>query len=213
MKIEFNKTKSKNSLVSAIIFFIIGALLFTNPNMVIAIISYTIGAILVLLGLYKFIKNYYNTKQDSNTPATDLTAGIILIIAGILFLLLANTIGVALQYVCGAYILFSGINKLINTLQMNKNNKSFITSLIVSILIIGAGLYTILKSNLAFEIVGIIMMIYSVLEIIAYVSGKKNVSFDEPLSTKTQIEEKVKDAKIIEDKTEDKKDKKKRKKK
>ena len=209
MKIEFNKEKSKRSLISAIIFFIIGALLFTNPNMVIAIISYLIGSILVLIGIYKFIRNYYNTKHDSSTPATDLTFGIILTLIGIIFLLLADTIGVAVQYVCGAWMLFSGINKLITTLQMNKENRSYITSLIVSILIIVAGIYTILKSNLAFNLVGIIMMIYSVLEIIAYIGIKKNDNNDENTTVKKQIEENIKDAKIVEDKTDDNKKKKK----
>ena len=209
MNVDFNKIRTRNSLVSAIIFFVIGALLFTNPNKFIAIVSYSIGAILILIGIYKIIKNYYNTKQDSSTPATDLTVGIVLVIAGILFLMLANTIGVALQYVCGGWMLFSGINKIINSFQMNRKDNNFVVSLIISALIIAAGLYTILKSNLAFEIVGIIMMVYSVLEIIEFISNKngtqKDVIVKEEVTTIVPIEEKIQEAKIIEDKTDDKK--------
>lgn len=189
------------SIVSAIVFLIVGALLFTNPNMVIAIISYTIGIVLILIGIYSCIKNYYNTKQNSNTPITELTFGIIMMIIGIVFLLLANSIGVALQYVFGAFMLFSGINNLINALQLNKDDKNFIVQIIVASLLILGGLYTILKSNLAFEIVGIVMMIYATLEIVSFITNRNSIN-------KHGNNEVIKDAKVIEDKTDTKKIKK-----
>src|SRR5574344_383893 len=173
MKIEIQAKSKKISLLSAIMFLIIGALMLANPNKVVAIIAYIIGVILISYGIFSCIKNYFNTKANSNNPSTELVIGIITIIIGILFLLLANVIGVALQYVFGAWILFCGINRLINSLQINKNDNTFIIQLVVSILLIIAGLYTILKSNLALSFVGLIMMIYAVLEIIGYVSSKK----------------------------------------
>lgn len=213
MKIEIKAKSKKISLLSAILFLIVGALMLANPNKVVAIISYVVGVVLIAYGIFSCIKNYFNTKANSSNPSTELVIGIITIVVGILFLLLANVIGVALQYVFGAWILFCGINRLINSLQLNKNDNNFIIQLVVSILLILAGLYTILKSNLALSFVGLIMMVYAVLEIIGYVSSKKEDNNDTVITvTKNDTQsETIKDAKVIETK-ETKKTKKKAKK-
>ena len=199
MKKIFYSNSEVPNLLFAILFLIVGSLLFANPNMVIAAISYTVGTLLILVGIYSCIKNYYNTKQNSNTPITELTFGIVMIIIGIIFLLLANTIGKALQYVFGAWMLFSGINRLINSLQGDKSSKNFIVQLIVSSLLILGGLYTILRSNLAFELVGLVMIIYAVLEIVGFITNRNN-----NIVVKKEV---VKDAVVIEDKTNIKKKK------
>ena len=200
MKVEIKKNNNKINILTAIIFLVIGALLIADPDKVIAIISYIIGTLLIMFGIYSCIKNYYNTKADSNTPSTDLVTGIITLIIGILFLLLANSIGVAVRYVFGAWIIFSGINRLINALQIDKKSNSFITQLIVAILLILIGLYTILASNVALQVVGIIMMVYAILEIIAFISNK---TFEETKEvhiqkiTKDKNDKNIKEAKIV----------------
>jgi uncharacterized membrane protein HdeD (DUF308 family) len=212
MKIEIKTHNSKKSLLTAIVFLIVGALMLANPNQVVAIISYICGIVLITYGVYACIKNYYDTKEDSSTSSTFLMIGIITLVVGLLFIFLANVIGIALQYVFGAWILFSGINRLINALQVDKNDSNYIIQLVVAALLIIAGLYTILKSNLALSFVGLIMMIYAVLEIVGFVFNKNSDQNDETITvTKPEQKEKtknVKDAKIIE--TKDKKKKKKK---
>lgn len=212
MKIEIKAKSNKISLIAAIIFLIIGVLMLANPNQVIAIISYICGIIAIIYGIYACIKNYYNTKANSNNPSTELVIGIVSIIIGILFLLLANVIAVAIQYVFGAWILFSGINRLINGLQIDKSDNNFIVQIVISSLLILAGLYTILKSNLALQFIGIIMIIYAVLEIVAYVSNKKDDPADAvvtitPNDNEAKTED-IKEAKVIEDTKANKKNKK-----
>lgn len=203
MKIEIKAQNNKVNLLTAIVFLIVGALMLANPNQVVAIISYICGIVLIVYGIYACIKNYYDTKANSNTPSTGLMIGIVSLVLGIIFIFLANVIGVALQYVFGAWILFSGINRLISALQENKNDNNFIIQLVVAILLILAGLYTILKSNLALSFVGLIMMVYSILEIVAYVSAKKENNADAVITVTK--EEKVQDAKVIETKKDTKK--------
>ena len=210
MKIEIKTKNSKTNLLTALIFLIVGALMLANPNQVVAIISYICGIVLITYGIYACIKNYYDTKADSSTSSTFLMIGITCLVVGLLFIFLANVIGIALQYVFGAWILFSGINRLINALQLDKNDNNYIIQLVVAALLIIAGLYTILKSNLALSFVGLIMMIYAVLEIVGFVFNKNSDQNDETITvTKPDQKEKaknVKDAKIIE--TKDKKKKK-----
>ena len=204
MKIEIKAKENKANLVTAIVFLILGALLLANPNKVVAIISYICGVVLVLFGLYSCMKNYFDTKNDNNTSSKSLIIGITSLVVGLLFIFLANVIGVALQYVFGAWILFSGINRLINALQLEKNNNNFIVQIVIAALLIIAGLYTILRSNLALSLIGLIMMIYAVLEIIGFVFNKEQDSSDATITItkedKNDSKKTVKEAKIIENK-------------
>ena len=210
MKVEIRTRKNKLNIFSAITFLIVGALLIANPDKVIAIISYLIGIILVAIGIYELIKNYYNTKADSNTPSNDLILGITVIVIGIVFMVLANSIGVAVRYVFGAWIIFSGISRLISALPLDKNTSTFITQIIIAALLILIGLYTILAANLALQVVGIVMMVYAILEIVAILSNKPEVS--SATQTFEKIEniknnDNVKEAKVIEEKESKKKKK------
>jgi uncharacterized membrane protein HdeD (DUF308 family) len=220
MKIEI-KNNSKSSLFMAIIFLILGALIMSNPNLVIAIIAYIIGICLIAFGIYSSIKNYLDTKANSNTSSTNLIIGIVSIIVGVIFIFLANAIGIAVQYLVGAWILFKGIERLINTLQSNKKDNNYIVQLVVAILLIAAGLYNILKANIGLSIVGLIMMIYAILEIVGYLTNRNSNNANDDANTFKETAEKIKDAVLIEDSAKDedndkhddhKKDKKKKKK-
>ena len=208
MKIEIRTQKNKLNIFNAILFLIVGALLISNPDRVIAIVSYAVGTILVLIGIYSCIKNYYNTKADSNTPSNDLVMGITLIVIGILFLLLANSIGVAVRYVFGAWIIFNGLSRLISSLQLDHKSNVFITQIVIAGLLLLIGLYTILAANIALQVVGIIMMVYSVLEIISILTNKvpekpETNNTPEVLienKKKSKKDKKIKDAKIVEKK-------------
>ena len=200
MKVEVRTKKNKLNIFTAILFLIVGALLIANPDKVIAIISYLIGVILIASGIYSLIKNYYNTKADSNTPSNDLIMGITTIIIGIIFLVLANSIGVAVRYVFGAWIIFVGISKLISALQIDHKSNAFVTQIIIASLLILIGLYTILAANLALQVVGIVMMVYAILDIVSLLTNKpmeKQTEIIVDKAIETKKDDKVKEAKIV----------------
>ncbi|MBR1417304.1 MAG: DUF308 domain-containing protein [Bacilli bacterium] len=207
--------ESKKSLIKSILFLIFGALIVANPDSIIKIASTIIGIIIILYGVFLAFKNYYDTKQDSNTSSTTLIFGITCIIIGILFIVLADSIVKIIQYILGAWIIFNGIERLMIALSLGKDNSNFITQLVLSILLLAAGLYTIFRANLPIQIAGLVMIIYAILEIIGYITNKKD-----KISVKEEVEENiklnntnnnVKEAKIIE--TKDNKDTKETKKK
>ena len=125
--------------------------------------------------------------------------GIILTIIGLVFILIADVIEALVRLIIGGWILFTGINRLISSLQLPKKNNQFIVRLILSFLIICIGLYTILESNLAFKTIGIVLMIYSIIEIIGYILKKRTPYIEEEMTIKTK-ENKIIDAILIEDK-------------
>ena len=132
------------TLIFSIIFFILGAVIFTKPEIIILFISYVFGGIFIIVGIFKCIKNYLDIKKDNNISSKEMVIGIILVIIGLVLILLAGVIEALIRLIIGGWILFSGINRLINSLQLPKKNNVFIPYLILSLLIIGAGLYTIL---------------------------------------------------------------------
>lgn len=198
MKKVFKSNLNIMSLISSIIFFILGAVIFTKPETIILFISYVIGGIFIIVGIFKCIKNYLDIKKDNNISSKEMVIGILLVIIGLVLIILAGVIEALVRLIIGGWILFSGINRLINSLQLPKKNNQFIIYLILSLLIIGAGLYTILESNLAFKTIGIVLMVYSLIEIIGYILGKTNIYQN---TTIIEVkEDKVIDVKLIEDK-------------
>ena len=219
--------ESKKSLIGSLLFLFFGALIFAYPNIVISTAAIIVGVLILLYGIFTIIKNYYETKHDSNTSSLGSILGITSIIVGILFIVLASSIAQIVQYILGAWIIFIGIERLIVALSMGKSNNQFVTQLVIAILLLSAGIYTLLRANLPLQIVGLVMMIYAVLEIIGYITNKKDSSsISDEINTKlvisdkkSDIVEEVKDAVIVEEKeevkeeTDTKKDKKKSKKK
>ena len=147
--------------------------MFTKPETIIFFISYVIGGLIIIIGVFNCIKNYLDIKKDNSISSKEMILGITLIVTGLVFIFLANVIETLVRFIIGGWILFSGINRLINSLQINKKDNRFISLLIISFLLIGAGMYTILKSNLAFKTIGIVIIIYSIIEIINYILNKQ----------------------------------------
>ncbi|MBQ8472620.1 MAG: DUF308 domain-containing protein [Bacilli bacterium] len=204
MKIEVKSYSSIASLISSIIFFILGAIMFTKPDAIVLFTTYVIGGLIILLGVFKCIKNYLDVKKDNTTSSNGMIIGIILVVIGLVFIFLAGVIEALIRLVIGGWILFSGIVRLINSLYLPKKSSKFFVLLILSLLLIGGGLYTILEANLAFKAMGIVLMIYAAVEIFGYIFNKKDIEI-----VKETIEpnkEKIVDAILIEKK--DKKNKK-----
>ena len=197
MKIEVKSYSSITSLVSSILFFILGAIMFTKPDAIVLFTTYIIGGLIILFGVFKCIKNYLDVKKDNTTSSRAMVIGITLVVIGLVFIFLAGVIEALIRLVIGGWILFSGINRLINSLYLPKKSSKFIVLLIISLLLIGGGLYTILEANLAFQAMGIVLMIYATVEIIGYIFNKKDVAI---IKETVKPKEKIVDAVLIEKK-------------
>lgn len=194
MKIEIKNYSNVWSLITSIVFFILGAVMFTNPNAIIVFVSYVIGGLIIIIGLFKCIKNYLDVKKDGTTSSNGMIVGIVLIVIGLVFIFLASVIEALVRLVIGGWILFTGIMRLINALYLPKRSTKFMVILILAILLIGGGLYTILETNLAFQAIGMVLMIYAALEIFGFIFSKNNESIE------IEEKEEIKEAILIEHK-------------
>ena len=172
MKVKVLKFPSFNSLVSSILFLLFGILMFINPSWLTQFITYILGGILLTMGIFNVINYGIRLRKLSHISDSALTVGIILIIIGIITMFASAFIEVLLRFVIGAVLLFNGLSKLIYSI--NNPNKLLLLKLLIAILLIVGGLYTILVANLVFMTIGIIIIFFSVSKIIDYIFSQKN---------------------------------------
>lgn len=203
MEIKVKSYSSQSSLISSIIFFIIGAILFTNAEKVVSTMAFIIGIILATIGIVEFIV-YLKKRKDGENQPIDLGRGIALIAISLIFIFASNIVEQIIRFIIGAWILFSGISRLISVLTFSNKNTKFLPLLIVSFLLIGIGIYTIVVGDVVLSTIGIIMMIYAAIDIIGYIFYTKDtLEKEEPGATTLIIP-----AKDDEDNKEEKKTKK-----
>ena len=158
--------KDPSNLVNSVLFLIIGIILFANPNGIISFISYIIGIVVIIIGIVKIL----NAIKNKEIPSYDynLTIGTICTVIGVILIFCGPIIELIFRFFIGGWILLSGINKLVLALNLKNISNNWISVLVISILLIIIGLYVILKSNLVFTSIGLIMIIYSTISIIGY---------------------------------------------
>lgn len=161
--------KEQSSLINAIIFLVLGIILFTNPGGIVKFISYFIGGALIIPGIFNILSYKKTLKKLNIEEKSKLVSGIILIILGLISIIFSSFIEGAVRLICGCFILYSGITKLINTINNKGEKLSFIVSLCISILMILCGFYVVLTANLIFKFIGLFVLIYAVMEITSYI--------------------------------------------
>lgn len=158
----------KTPLISSILLFILGAILFTNPGNIVKFVTYAFGGLFLLLGFIK-LATYLGDKKKDIINNNNLIYAITMFALGIIVILCSSIIEQVIRIIMGGYILYNGIIRLTSSLKsdMWKGN------VVISIIIILVGLYIILVSNLVFSGIGLVIMIYSLLEIILFITNNK----------------------------------------
>lgn len=200
MEIKVKSYSTQGSLISSIIFLIIGGVLITYADSVKTFISIGIGTLLAVISVVSLVIYYLSRRKEDSIPNKKaLIYGVVLLVLSIIFIFFSGIVEQFIKFIAGGWILFSGIIRLINTLSMNNKNTKFIPLLIVAILLIAVGIYTII-GNLFDDIlraVGLIMIIYSVIEIVGYVFyAKDKQEKEQEGATSLIIKDKEKDTEV-----------------
>ena len=198
MEIKVKNYNYQSSLISSIIIFIAGAILWYNPEIFITTISKIIGILLLLATLINFftiLKQNKNAEKPSNIK---YLGTIILLTLTILFLFFSEAIEETFRIVAGFWIVYTGINRLITSLQSKKLSLTIVAALLILV-----GIYSIVVGDIVIRTLGIILMVYAIIDIVGYVLYKKDDKTDIEISesttlitTKPKEEEKKKTRKI-----------------
>lgn len=190
MKINIKSYSSQSSLLSSIFFFILGAILFTSADKVMSVLSITLGILIAVSGIIEIIMYCIKLKHDEPFRNKFLALGIVSLIIACIFIFFSSIIEQFIRFIIGAWILFTGIIRFINVLSMSSKSRKFLPLLIVAILLMIVGVYTIVIGDVILSSIGIIMMIYAVIEIYGYIFYTKvNAVPEEPGTTNLIIPE------------------------
>ena len=176
LKVTIVNQKKKNkqrSLIYSIILLVLGIFLTFNSSGVLNTIFNIMGILVILFGIYRFFVYYRLKSQLKVDDSSILMSAIMSILYGVLIILLSNILTTTIQIVTGIWLLFVGISRLSEADITNIKDKRNLIAVIGAAIIILLGLYTIFSENVLFVALGIILIIYSILDIINYIRFAK----------------------------------------
>lgn len=164
-----------SGIILTIVFLLVGGILIVKPDISFNIISYLIGASLIVSGIYLFIID----SKTKNIFINVFLYAILLTLIGILIILNPITLKVILPIFLGLWFLISGIFKIRLDIYM-KDESYFILSLITNIITVICGVILLInpvESVSAITIsLGIIIVVSSISSLIDIIIFKKNIN-------------------------------------
>lgn len=164
-----------SGIILTIVFLLVGGILIVKPDISFNIISYLIGASLIVSGIYLFIID----SKINNIFINVFLYAILLTLIGILIILNPVTLKVILPIFLGLWFLISGIFKIRLDIYM-KDEPYFILSLITNFITVICGAILLInpvESVSAITIsLGIIIVVSSISSLIDIIIFKKNIN-------------------------------------
>lgn len=151
--------KKKTPLLLNFLTLVLGCMLLTNNHKVVVYTCYLIGFIAIIIGLYNLLSKYI-VKKEGN-----IGLGIYATVLGILLFILGRTIEVTLRMIIGFWLILNGLSKL--ALAFKAKDK-FVPFLVLAIILIGAGMYCILVSNILLIVVGAFLIVSATIDLYNY---------------------------------------------
>ena len=198
------------TLIYALLFLAFGIVLLTSTEDLISIASKVIGSAIVIVGIIKTLLYVYRKGKLGTYSIIELLLGIILILFGVLLILVSSTLSFAIRTIIGLWIIFAGINRIIFSLSVKQyDNKGFIIYFITALFMICLGILII--SAILDQFIGLLIIVYSISEIIDYIYYRvkyRNIEnlYKEESPKKSKIKKSNKKGKVVDAIIEEEKD-------
>ena len=167
------KKTGVTSLVTSIIFAILGAILIANPEGTIKFIAIILGVMFGLVGLYKII-NYFENRGKYDFYNYDIAYGVIAIVLGICY---STQIGAIFRILIGLWIVYSAILRINLSIKLKAiESNVWIYSLVIALIMAICGIFIICNSGAVIVTLGVVVVIYSVLDVIESIMFLNNVN-------------------------------------
>lgn len=174
---QFLKKMGWTSIITSLAFAVIGLIIAYNPNTTFTIISYLIGIAFILFGIMKVIE-YFKMKGSYDLYNYELVYGIITILLGVVVIVWSGMIETLLRIFVGIWIIYSGAMRLGLALKVQKldsDSRVWAVILLIAVAMLLCGIYIIANPGTVIMTIGIIMVIYAVMDIIEEVIFLKKV--------------------------------------
>ena len=166
------KRSSWTDIVISLVFILLGVLLVAKPTQTVGAISIILGVLFIAMGALKLIE-YYTSKTKEDWL---LTVALVSVIFGIIVLFASDSILAFFRLILGIWIIVTGIIDL-QTILVWKQVKSpyWTVSLLLTILMIFAGIVILINQQIVLTAVGVIIIIYGIFDIIDRIIFMKKI--------------------------------------
>lgn len=172
---NFLKKAGWTSVITSIIFAIIGLIMIFYPDTTMRFISTILGIFFIIVGIIKVI-SYFASKGNTTFFTNDIAWGLIAIIIGLVTMVYSNTIESLFRIVIGIWIIYSGFSRLMLSFSLkNVNQKLWIVVLTLAVLMIIGGLYVTFYPGALIVTLGVIVLIYAVMDLVESFIFMKNM--------------------------------------
>ncbi len=164
------------SIIASIIFTIIGLCLIIFPDVSLNIMSYVIGGLFLIFGIYLFTINY------NSLILTDMIFfGVMMVLLGVILIVYPKLIAQLIPIVLGIWFITDSIVKIRISLSLKDyDDTPWVLTLILSIISMLCGVVFILHPLASSEVIttfiGVLIMIYALSDIIDMFMFKKHIN-------------------------------------
>lgn len=172
---KFLKKAGWTSVVTSLIFGIIGLVMIYNPETTMKFISTILGIFFILVGIIKVI-NYIISKGNSTLFTNDIAWGLIAIVIGLVTMVYSSTIESIFRIMIGVWIIYSGFTRFGLSFRLkNVNDRLWALVLTLAVLMIVGGFYVTFYPGALIVTLGVIILIYAIMDLIESFIFMKNM--------------------------------------
>ncbi len=175
------------SIFSSIILIVIGLLLFIKPGDTLKTISYVIGGLILVFGIFGIARF---TKTEKKGLNFDLVYGVLSLIAGLIVILNPEALASIIPVILGIWIVINSSLKVQYAFYIKTDDsKKWIVALVLSLITLICGIILLFNpfkaASYVAKIVGLFIIIYAVIDLV------------ESFIIKSKVKNIVKDAEVI----------------
>lgn len=160
---KFLKKSGWTDIIISLIFILFGIMLIARPESIMSVIAIILGLIFIAVGVLRMIDYFATDKKDNYIFAM----AVVSIIIGIVIMFCADIILSAFRILIAIWIIYSGIMNLQTTIVWKDyKSKLWLTTLILAIVMIIAGIYVLINNGAILQTVGIAIVVYGIVDII-----------------------------------------------
>ena len=173
---EMIKRTAVVSIITSLIFAVLGIVMIANPEAAIEIVAAVLGITVIVIGAEKII-SYFVRKGNLDFFNYELIYGIIAILFGILIMTHSNTFASIVRIIIGIWIAYAGLMKINISFKLKSANISaWAVVLILSIISLLAGILVMFSNTSSIVILtAVVMIIYAIADVIDEIIFINNV--------------------------------------
>lgn len=164
------------SIIASIAYILFGIVVLANPEITLGALGMTLGIFSVIYGIVLSIIGIANIREENS-----LIIGILLIILGITLLVYPNSLSILISIGVGLWYIVSSVAKIKFSVFLKEiPGTNWLLILIGSILTLFLGITFIFTPQISAvaltQVTGILMIVYSIIDIIEIITVKKHIS-------------------------------------